>query len=36
MIPLRPYQSELISRIKNEIKKGKKSVCCVLGCGGGR
>lgn len=33
---LRPYQEELIEKIKAELKKGKKSVCAVLGCGGGK
>lgn len=33
---LRPYQEELIRKIKSEIKNGKKSICTVLGCGGGK
>lgn len=35
-IQLRQYQLELISKIKNEIISGKKSVVAVLGCGGGK
>ena len=33
---LRPYQQELIDRIKQSIINGSKSVCAVLGCGGGK
>lgn len=33
---LRTYQQELINKIKNELRQGKKSVCAVLGCGGGK
>lgn len=33
---LRPYQAELIQKIKAELKKGKPSVIAVLGCGGGK
>lgn len=33
---LRPYQQELIKKIKMELCKGRKSVCAVLGCGGGK
>jgi superfamily II DNA or RNA helicase len=33
---LRPYQEELINKIKTEIKSGKTSICAVLGCGGGK
>lgn len=33
---LRPYQAELIRKIKTELCKGKHSVCAVLGCGGGK
>lgn len=33
---LRPYQEELIQKIKEELKKGRKSVVAVLGCGGGK
>jgi superfamily II DNA or RNA helicase len=32
---LRPYQQELMNKIKQEIFNGKKSICAVLGCGGG-
>jgi hypothetical protein len=30
---LRPYQNELLIKIKNELVRGRKSVCAVLGCG---
>ncbi len=33
---LREYQQNLINDIKKELMKGKKSVCAVLGCGGGK
>lgn len=33
---LRPYQRELVERIRNELRDGKKAVCAVLGCGGGK
>lgn len=33
---LRGYQTELINKIKTELKNGKKSICTVLGCGGGK
>ena len=33
---LRNYQNDLIKKIKTEILNGKKSICCVLGCGGGK
>lgn len=33
---LRPYQAELIQKIKVELCKGYKSVIAVLGCGGGK
>lgn len=33
---LREYQRELIDKIKAELRKGKRSVCAVLGCGGGK
>lgn len=36
IVTLRPYQTELIEKIKNELRQGKKSVCAVLGCGGGK
>lgn len=33
---LRPYQLELINKIKHQLITGKKSICAVLGCGGGK
>lgn len=36
MIKLRSYQKDLIKAIKREMCSGKKSVCAVLGCGGGK
>ncbi len=36
MIPLRPYQQELVDNIRSSIAGGKHSVCAVLGCGGGK
>ena len=33
---LRPYQKELIQKIKAELRRGHKSVVAVLGCGGGK
>jgi len=33
---LRTYQSTLIGQIRQELKNGKKSVCAVMGCGGGK
>jgi len=35
-LELRIYQQHLINDIKKELMKGKKSVCAVLGCGGGK
>lgn len=35
-IQLREYQAELIENIKNELRRGKRSICAVLGCGGGK
>ncbi len=35
-INLRPYQEQLISDIRSNIKNGKKSICAVLSCGGGK
>lgn len=35
MIPLRPYQQELVDNIRLALREGKHSVCAVLGCGGG-
>ena len=33
---LRPYQQSLIDEIRKELHSGKKSICAVLGCGGGK
>ena len=33
---LRDYQKDLINKIKIELLHGKRSICCVLGCGGGK
>ncbi|MDO5559397.1 MAG: DEAD/DEAH box helicase [Oscillospiraceae bacterium] len=33
---LRDYQQSLINKSKVEIIKGKRAICCVLGCGGGK
>ena len=33
---LRNYQQLLIYKIKCQINEGKRSICCVLGCGGGK
>ena len=33
---LRDYQTELINKIRSEIIKEKKTICAVLGCGGGK
>ena len=33
---LRPYQQDLINQTRREIASGKKSICVVLGCGGGK
>lgn len=33
---LRPYQQDLYDKVRAEIAHGKKSVCAVLGCGGGK
>ena len=35
-IQLREYQAELIENIKNELRRGKRSICAVLDCGGGK
>lgn len=35
-IILREYQQFLIYKIKCEINNGKRAICCVLGCGGGK
>ena len=36
MVELRTYQTELINNIRNEIIKEKRTICAVLGCGGGK
>lgn len=33
---LRPYQQVLFDKIRKEIMSGKKKICAVLGCGGGK
>lgn len=33
---LRPYQQQLIDNIKSSLHKRNRSVCAVLGCGGGK
>ena len=33
---LRPYQQELYDAVRLELARGKRSVCAVLGCGGGK
>ena len=33
---LRPYQQELIDKLRASMKSGRKSICAVLGCGGGK
>jgi superfamily II DNA or RNA helicase len=33
---LRQYQKDIINNVKKEILDGKKSICVVLGCGGGK
>lgn len=35
-VSLRKYQVELINRIRNELINGRRRVCAVLGCGGGK
>jgi superfamily II DNA or RNA helicase len=36
MLHLRQYQTELLEKIKQSLNKGNKSICAVLGCGGGK
>lgn len=36
MLKLRPYQEKLITDLKQQLLQGKRKVCCVLGCGGGK
>lgn len=33
---LRPYQTDLVDDIRQSLKTGKRSICAVLGCGGGK
>ena len=33
---LRDYQKSLILSVAKEFKAGKRAICCVLGCGGGK
>ena len=35
-MPLRPYQDELVSRVRAAWMQGKKAPCIVLPCGGGK
>jgi len=35
-LELREYQNFLVYKIRCEINKGKRAICCVLGCGGGK
>jgi len=35
-LKLRPYQDDLVNKIRDSIKSGSKSICAVLGCGGGK
>lgn len=35
-IELRPYQEELVNNIRRSLAQGHRSVCAVLGCGGGK
>lgn len=36
MVQLRKYQEELVRNLRKAICSGKKKVCAVLGCGGGK
>lgn len=36
MIELRNYQEKLVADARSAIQRGRKAVCCVLGCGGGK
>lgn len=36
MIELRNYQEKLVADARSAIQHGRKAVCCVLGCGGGK
>ena len=33
---LRPYQQELVENLRRGMASGKRSLCAVLGCGGGK
>lgn len=35
-MPLRPYQNDLIERVRDSYRHGKKRPCIVLPCGGGK
>ena len=35
-IVLRDYQNKLVNDARSAIQRGRKAVCCVLGCGGGK
>ena len=35
-MPLRPYQEELVQRVRNAYLHGKQAPCIVLPCGGGK
>ena len=35
-IILRDYQNKLVADARSAIQRGRKAVCCVLGCGGGK
>ena len=35
-MPLRPYQEDLVSRVRSEWLAGKRAPCIVLPCGGGK
>ena len=35
-MPLRPYQEELINKLRKSWISGKKAPCIVLPCGGGK
>lgn len=36
MIELRNYQEKLVADARSAIQRGRKAVCCVLGCGWGK
>ena len=36
VMDLRDYQKSLILSVAKEFKAGKRAICCVLGCGGGK